>query len=375
MTTTYQEQIEELQDQACGLPDGPSKMALLEEAVRLADAHRDLWLGDEVRADLIRTATFSGYPEKALVAFSWRLAQSDRDPQLFPETDLLWEFKWITDSLPGFPQITRRQIEDMLDDMTRRYQRSGASLRAVYKLRCQIAMAMCEPAEARTYHRQWEKTPRDYSSDCPACEQNHRVRFQLFAGKKEKALEMAEPILHGSLRCAEIPHATYALVLLPLVQLGQVEQAVEYHHKGYRLISNNRKFIDESADHLTFLSLTDNLPRAVKLFEKHLEWALDAKDLYWRWKFYLAAQFLMSRIAANGQTSLKLRLPKAAACYQEEGRYDVDTLSAWIEEACRELAERFDARNGNDGFKRRLAANRRLTRWLTPYPLRRSQKG
>jgi hypothetical protein len=109
--------------------------------------------------------------------------------------------------------------------------------------------------------------------------------------------------------------------------------------------------------------------------EKHLEWAVDAKDLYWRWKFYLAAHFLMSRVAANGQTSLKLRLPKAAPCFQEEGRYEVAALSAWIEGTCRELAERFDARNGNDGFKRRLAANRRLSRWLKPYPLRRSSKG
>jgi hypothetical protein len=374
MTADYQAQIEELTDQAYALPDGPSKLALLEEAVRLADMHQDVGLGDELRSDLVRTATFSGYPEKALVAFSWRLAQADRDPETFAEEDLLWEYKWITDSLPGFPQITRKQIEDMLDDMERRYQRTGASLRAVHKLRSQIAMAMCEPADARRYYRLWEKTPRDWNSDCAACEQNHRVRFQLFVGKKEKALEMAEPILRGSMRCAEIPHATYALVLMPLLQLGQVEKAVDYHHKGYRLISNNRKFLDEAGDHLRFLALTDNLAPAIKLFEKHLEWALESLDLYWRWKFYLAALFLMSRLAEARQESLKLRLPKAAPCYQEEGRYQLAELTAWLESECRELATRFDARNGNDGFARRVTANRRLKRWLTPHPLRRPRK-
>lgn len=123
MTTDYQERIEELQEEAWGLPDGPSKLALLEEAVRLADTHQDVELGDEVRADLIRTATFCGYPEKALVAFSWRLAQSDRDPKSFPETDLLWEFKWITDSLPGFPQIAQAN--------RRHARRHGAALPAL----------------------------------------------------------------------------------------------------------------------------------------------------------------------------------------------------------------------------------------------------
>jgi tetratricopeptide (TPR) repeat protein len=369
MSADFREQIEDLKDQAYELPDGPSKLALFEEAVRLADSHQDAELGDEVRSDLIRTATFSGYPEKALVAFSWRLAQADRDPDNFFEEDLLWEYKWIVDSLTGFPQITRKQIEDMLDDIERRSERTGSGSRAIHKLRCQIAMDMCEPVEARKHHRRWEKTPRDANSDCAACEQNHCVRFQLFIGKKEKALELAQPILRGSMRCAEIPHATYAILLLPLLQMGEAEKAVEYHHKGYRLISNNRKFLDEVGDHLTFLVLTDNLPRALKLFEKHVEWAWDSRDLYWRWKFYLAVHFLFGRVAESGKPSLKLRLPKALPCHREEGRYEVADLSAWVEGTCRDLAQRFDARNGNDGFTRRLSANGRLKRWLTPTPL------
>jgi hypothetical protein len=60
MTVDYQVQVEELMDQAAGLPNGPSKLALLEEAVRLADVHQDTALADEARDDLIRTATFCG---------------------------------------------------------------------------------------------------------------------------------------------------------------------------------------------------------------------------------------------------------------------------------------------------------------------------
>jgi hypothetical protein len=374
MKVDLETRIGTLLEEADQLEEGPAKLATLEEAVRLADQQQHLELGDSIRGSLIRTATFSGFPEKALVAFSWRLAQSERDPQRFPEDELLCEYKWITDSLTGFPQITRRQIEEMLADMTRRYQRSSSSLRPIHKLRCQIAMAMCEPALARKHHREWEKTPRDWNTDCPACEQNHRVRFHAFIGKKEEAIDLAGPILRGTLRCAEVPHATYALVLLPLVHLGRIEEAMNYHQKGYPLIHTHRKFLDEVSCHLLFLTLTQNLPEAVHLFEKHLLWAFQTRDLYWRWNFYLAAHFLLYRLGESDTKTLKLRLPESLPVYQEGGRYEVGELLGWVEGECRDLAKQFDARNGNDGFTRRLANNRRMTRWICPFPIKRSRK-
>lgn len=369
MTTDYREQIEELRDQAYVLPEGPSKLAFLEEAVRLADVHQDVVLGDEIRKDLINAATFSGFPEKALVAFSWRLAQRDRDPQKFPERDILWEYKWIADSLTDFPQISRQQIEDAFDDVALRCERSGAGLRAVHKLRWQSAVNMNEPERAREHYRKWEQTPRDWNTDCAACEQDDFVEYHLFLREKENALEFAEPILSGSLRCATIPHNTYARVLLPLVQLGQMERAATYHRRGYRLCFNNRKFLSAISSHLRFFALTDNFPQALRLLEKHLEWALESKDLLTQWRFLLAARFSLQRLAEMGYTSLKLRLPKTVLCYREDGTYEVAVVASWLEETCRDLAERFDARNGNDGFKRLLAEQAQLKEWVTPYPL------
>lgn len=374
MTTDYQSQVEELHSQANLLPDGPSKLALLEEAVRLADTHQDVLLGDKLRAELIEAATFSGYPEKVLVAFAWRLAQCDRDPQTFSESALLWQYKWIISDLTEFPQITRKQIEEGIADMARRYQRAGASPRSIFKLRWQNALTMCEDAKAREFYPLWEKSPRDSNADCLACDQDHRIDFNVQQGETEKALELAVPILRGSLRCKHVPHRTYGRVLLPLLQVGRLEEAAKYHRKGYRLIRDNREFLWVVSHHLTFLVLTDNLTQAVNLFEKHLEWAVETKNLFYAWMFYLAARFLLSRVAESGRASLKLRLLKSASCYQEEGRYEVAFLASWVEATCRDLAARFDARNGNDGFTRELVAQPQLKLWLTPYPLGRSRK-
>ena len=374
MTMDYQDQVEELLDQASVLPEGPSKLALLEEAVRLADAHRDVALGDEVREAVIQTATFSGYPEKALVAFSWRLAQADRAPEQFPETELMWAYKWIVGSLASFPQIARHQIEDAFDDMTRRFQRCGYGMRSIYKLRWDAALDMGEADEARRYYRLWEKTSHDANSDCLACEQDSRVLYHVFFNKHEKAVQTADPIVNGSLACATVPERTYGRVLLPLLRLGQVEKAAEYYRKGYRLIRANRKYLNYLGDYLIFLGLTGNLSQGVKLFEKHLEYVLETMDLIARWRFHLAARFFLPLVAESGQTSLKLRLPKTMPGYRETGRYDVSALASAVEETCRDLAVRFDARNGNDSFARTLAAQHRLKRWVTPYPLQRSRR-
>jgi hypothetical protein len=370
MSADYLSDVEELMARADELADGPGRLALIEEAVRLADTHQDLGLGFELRGDLIRTATFSGYPEKSLVAFSWRLAQCDRDPRRFSEYDLLWEYKWVTDSLAAFPQITRGQIDDALTDMARRYERCGLGLQPVHKLRCLLALDMQDLAEARAHYRAWKRAGRDGGSDCLACEHNHEVKYFLATGQDDKALQTAGPILAGPLRCAEIPHATLSLVLFPLLRQGRPGEAMAHHHRGYRLVAGNRKFVGEAGKHLTFLALTDNLARAVKLFEKHLAWAVETRDLLLRFDFYLAARFLLERVAEAGEGALKLRLPASFPAHQEGGRYEVAALAAWFEAALGELAGRFDARNGNDGFARRLHEARGWKEWVTPFPLK-----
>jgi hypothetical protein len=368
--SSHMEHIEEVHDEAMLLDDGPTKLALLEECVRIADTHHDVVVGDGIRGDLIKTATFAGAPEKALVAFSWRLAQCDRDPEEFDEASLLWEYKWIADSLGGFPQISRQKIEEMLEDMTRRYQRCGASLRPIHKLRCTLALDMCDRKAARTHFMLWKRTARAWPSDCTACDQNSMVRFAAATGKDEQALELAQPILKGSMSCAEIPHATLAHVLLPLVRLEREGEAMPLHHRGYRLVSNNRKFLPEIAEHLVFLVLTDNLPRAVKLLEKHLEWALAATDLKARFDFYNAVRFLLAQLAVAGRDRMRLKLPHFPA-RQEYGEYEIAALRKWFDDEASALAAKFDARNGNDGFAAALRNIRRWKKLIRPYPLRR----
>jgi hypothetical protein len=195
------------------------------------------------------------------------------------------------------------------------------------------------------------------------------VAYLIFVGKDERAVELAEPILRGRLTCGEIPHLTYAQLLLPLVRLGRVEQAAHWHRKGYRLVAKNREFLNEVARHLTFLVVTDNRLPAVQLLEKHLAWALETLDLARRFEFYLAARLLLDRLRGLGEATLDLRLPKAFPDRRDDGRYEVAGLLGWFDGELRDLADRFNARNGNDHFTQRIDENRRLTEQVSPHPL------
>ena len=155
MSTDFESEVDELLRQSYRQGAGPAKIALVEGAVRLADAHQRTDLGFATRKELIRAATLCGSPEKAMVAFTWCLGWCDREPERFSEDDILWQYKWIMGNVSEFPQVTREQIDGMAEDMTLRYQRCGRGMRAVHKLRCLIAMDMERHDDARTFQRLW----------------------------------------------------------------------------------------------------------------------------------------------------------------------------------------------------------------------------
>ena len=124
MKSDHTTQVYELMNQAWQM-EGAARVMGLEQAVSLADSYQDVELGFSVRQSLIEAATFSGYPQSALVAFAWCLAQSDQDPERFADADLLWQYKWIAHSLYSFPEVSWQQVEDTFKDLARRSDQAG----------------------------------------------------------------------------------------------------------------------------------------------------------------------------------------------------------------------------------------------------------
>ena len=367
-------QVDELRRQAGALGHGAARTALLEEAVRLADLSGDVELGFDSRAELMEAAIFSGAPEKAMVALSWNLAQLDRRAVDRPEFQTLWNYKNIIKKIHVFPQVGRDQVVGALADFERRVERSGLGMRPMLKLRYSTAWEMGDFDEAHAAYA-LAAVATGPSQRLPDLRPPQRSLVPGGNPQRRGGSDSCGPHPGGEDARAVVPQATLAMLLLPLVRLGRVPEAMRHHRRGYRMIAHNPYFLERVGQHIQFLALTNNLPRGVKLFATHLPWALGTFDLSDRFHFALGVAFLFDRLQAAGTASLRLRLPASFDGYQASGSYQVAALASWVASDAAELARRFDARNGNDAFSRRIEANRELAAFVTPFPLKSTGEG
>lgn len=351
--STYN-QIDELRAKANGQPHGPAQVALLEEAVRLADSMEDVDLAYAVRHDLMTSADFSGRPDLMIVAFSWCLAQYDRDPERFNQRGMLWKYKWVIDTSYKFPQISRLRIEHLLGDMERRYREAGSTMHAAALLRRSLFLHFGELDRARTAHAQFLKVARDTLSDCRACVACADCRYYSRQHEWKQAVEAAQPVLQNRLACKEEPHRILANVLRPLFHLGRLDEAKLYHRQGYQLVRRANHFVSEYAEHLKFLVLVGDRPPAQRLVERHLAGALATVELDEGFQFLLAARLWTDRLLAGGTSKIKLHLPPELPAADANGDTDVAALHEWFTGRAREVAGRFDARNGTAAYQRQI---------------------
>lgn len=364
------EQVAELLRLAQGMSHGPEQVSVCERAVNLADGHHDVETGFVARRRLIQAATFSGMPDKSMVAFAWCLAQCDRDPERFSERRVLWQYKWVVMSLYGFPEIPRGKIEQATADIEDRYRRQGLSPRPIWRIRLINARGMGDTADAEHHLQQWLAAPRDEFTDCRACETSTHVGVLVDAGADEEALAVARPLLDGRLGCATQPQITLARVLMPLLRLGRIAEAVPRHVDGYRRIRAQPHYYTTTiAQHLVFLALTGNYGRALRVLEEHLGRSFADPTPIDRLHFYLAGRLALELLDRDGQARIQMRLPSSFPAHRREGEYDTLALADWFATELSRLAQRFDARNGNGHYGQLLGRHLELRELARAHPI------
>jgi hypothetical protein len=347
--------VHELLAEARRLPDGPARLALVEAAVREADAVGDPDAGYRARTELIQAAEHTGADERALVAFSWCLAQFDRQPERYSAYTLLWHYKWILENARDFPQLSFAQLQRMEDDMESRAARLGWNARPVHYFRWVNRMRMGDPdGRMQEFLRKWEAAPRDGLADCFACERNKHVELLVRLGRDEEALNVAAPILAGRLSCLEVPAATYARLLAALVRLGEVERARELQVRGHRAVMRNRALVFEAACHVMYLAEAGDLTRAVRLLERALSWSAATANANDRFSLFLAASRLCEALGQRPRKTRKLSLPRELSCHRPEGTYPTGELAEWFRGEAATLAAQFDERDGTNYHARQI---------------------
>ncbi|MFN3152510.1 hypothetical protein [Bremerella sp.] len=355
MSEDIHDQIFDLQMQAYGLPFGDTRLRLAEEALRLAEQTRDLDVIFPVRLEMAGAAGFAGHEEKAMAALAWCLATFEKDEERFREHefDLLWSFKNFLTSIGEFPQVTRDQFEQLLGQMESLYRRFGYNVRTVHFVRMFFALAIGDRAMAIEAHDEYVAIPRDQMAHCLACEADSDMDYFTFIGEPEKAVDAVSQILSGAQSCSHVPHRTYSGLLRPLVALKRYEEADNYQKRGYRLIRNNRDFLNLIGYQIAYLVHRERTVAAVRMFERHLTWGLETHELSNKYIFYTASKHLFESLPTNKPTR-KLSLPPSFPLYEESRDYEIAKLIDWLEQETSTMAAAFDQRNGNNYFSEEL---------------------
>lgn len=338
--------INDLLNEAYILPDGKTKIEILEQAARLADAQGDIELGYDIRSEIVEIGSFHGFPMKALVAFSWQLGQYDKNPDEFDDYSLLWSYKWVLDRITAFPDINRTQIENLLQDMRSRYVAAGYSERSYHYYKAHV---YAEFGELKASQAEWDivqSMDRDEMSDCLACEQNRLVEFNAKLGDDEATIKSAKPIIDGSMSCGEVPHVTITKVLFPLLRLGRKSEADKLQRKGYRLVKGNRDFLYHQGEHIGYLTLTDPL-KALEVFEEYIASSMDHENPVDQMIFNAHAANMFHRLAEE-DIKFQIKLPAGHPCAHLNE--DVSALARYFKDLAQTTAQRLDVRNGNSYY-------------------------
>jgi hypothetical protein len=326
--------------------DPVGRLEVFQKAAQIADEQNDGEFAYSLRMELIKLSGEANRREVGLVAFAWCLNYADKEMG-GPNQSLLWRYKWITDGLTAFPEISRAQIDQTIADMARRYTDAGYGLKAVHQIKLTTNLEMGDFGKVDELVAKWEKAAPDALADCEACQINARTTLYLRLGKVDKAMETAEPLFAGKLKCEEIPEHTVGDVVLPLVKSGQVARARQIAELKIRRLVKEQDFLLAASAVMAFFALDDQLPRALKMLESLSKTAALATNVHKQLHFYCAAQVVMGCLEKAGRTSVTLRLDAQTPGYQKDSVYTPAVLGEAMLARAREIAARFDKRNGN----------------------------
>lgn len=329
------------------LPYGEAKSALLADLLRHAEAAQLERLAFDVRMAQILGYAMGLAPAKLFVPFARCLADYDRSPASYGDDvahSLLWSFKFAVGAMTRFPEIPLDQVYGALDDMARRYERSGHSSHAVHQYRYRVAAHVGDLDAADHWYSQWCAAPRDALSDCVGCEPTSKAYHLILRGRDLEAIAVAEPVLGERFMCEAQPQSILSTLLLPFARVGRLADARAAHRRAYRLLRTRPQDLDDIAGHVEFCARTGNEARGLELLERHLGWLDRAASPYYAMQFAASCALLLRRVAGAGQGSQLVVRPAFGSRPVEE--LTVSALGIELSSLALGIADRFDSRNG-----------------------------
>lgn len=345
------------------LSHGKPRLGGIREAIRQADENQDIAYQIYFRGELCIESSFYDDHMDTLLTFPEMLALVDANPNapVAEESDyssnlddVLWKYKWLLEDATYFYQISMADAERFAEDFKRRYIAAGYSLRPYYFERYLFYREMDDARAENSFHL-FEQAPRDFQSDCRACEQNDIVSYYLRHDEFDKAVKLARSIENRTLSCGGADSwltlkCNYLSYYIRKKDFAQAEQMIKLIHR-YR--DAYRRF-DISVQELRCYVYTD-LSKALRIYKENWKkWLHERTPAFAYEQGSICCLFFKKLGETRKRQTVKIAYDAEFPLYQQENSCRILELYDYYYQFICDLAEKFDARNGNDAYQQRL---------------------
>ena len=335
------------------LPYGSARTAAMEYITRTLEREGPESMLPEAYLNLVEAYVFGQPTPASFAVFSKLLRLYDAHPEHFDEftaRTLFWQFKWIIGDMTAYPQISKEQARELLDEMRRRYRLAGMGEMAPDRAEYMWAAHIGEDEAAEIWRARWLAHGED-EMDCGSCRHGGILRDHVTDGDFEAAIRMGAPTED---LCNREPAASHRQLALAYLHLEDGEAAGR--HLLRAAAHRDQYDPDDLGVELEVLARGQNLQAAFDLLADHGKRALDlAGDPGDNRNFlrYIVAGLAWA-LEDHGDMPTGLR---------PAGQVERSTLKElydWALAESRPLAQAFDHRAGNTRFSESLEAATQL---------------
>ncbi len=326
------------------------RIMLLKQAILIADANSDMDWGYDLRMDLIRNEQFTAHSRESFPAFAWILNAYDSDPELYSDEEILNEYKWMAAVSYNNLNISKEQIEAILEDFRKRSLDCGMSSREYYNIMSNWSLFLGNKEDARKYldlrDNEAEDSMTSLSNDLITT-----IYVEMFEGNFDGAIgHIQEFIAQRSIHQMN-PIPVYSGLIYYFGGKMNDPRAAEYFAEADKEFSELANFpfqLYEVTLMMYYMSKCEK-EKAWAYFEKYVNWETSAEDAI---RFDFATSTLA--LFKEGGTRIIEGISSNHPYYKEDNTYKLDDLYDHYHKISTYLAQQFDERNGNTHFREQL---------------------
>lgn len=347
------QKLRTMQAQFKRMPYNHLRVAMIQEALAIAEQHKIAEYQIGLRYDLMWAYTMGDDRAKALPICAEYFALREQRPDIcFAPRTAVSAARIAAHVAISLPQITLEQCHALMEQFHTQVRKYGLGARVWHIHACHFYILTGDLAAAEKHLESFRTIPRDDLSDCPACEASNAAEALLNLGRREEAMETFRPVLEGKLTCECQPWSALSLLIHDDLNHGNLGRAQNWGQKLARCpLKSPVDLLYVGA--LTRLCAYTDPSRSVGMLEKYLPWISGLWDQDVLFAFYRGAWALCEKLGET-QESLSIRFPQTFPLYNEDGTYSCARLAEWFYTQAQDIAKRFDRRNGSNYYERHL---------------------